>query len=97
MSTDLEKQSQNYANVHIGSNSANGDLSSSQDIDDTVIDPEDPGEAQVVKIRQHNRFLRSLRTFETGLDRKMKFEAMGVERIPEDKRRPPQILNVSAL
>lgn len=59
------------------------------------MDPMDPGEAEVVNIRQGNSLLRSLRNFETWMDRKLSFEAMGVERIPENKRKPPQILNAS--
>jgi len=64
------------------------------DFNDIVIDPNDPGEIQVANIRRTNGVLRHLRNLETWMDRKMKFEAMGVERIPEDKRKPPQILNV---
>ena len=64
--------------------------------DGLVMDPLDPGEAEVVNIRQGNSVLRSLRDFETWMDRKLNFEAMGVERIPENKRKPPQILNASA-
>ncbi|MCJ1245876.1 hypothetical protein MMC30_003080 [Trapelia coarctata] len=64
------------------------------DFDDIVIDPNDPGEIRAANIRRVNGLLRRLRNFETWMDRKMKFEAMGVERIPEDKRKPPQILNM---
>ena len=64
---------------------------------DRVVDPADPGEAQVATIRQSNGVLRWLRHAETWLDRKLNFEAMGVERMPESKRRPPEILNVSDL
>ena len=60
-----------------------------------VMDPTDPGEADVANIRQGNSLLRSLRNFETWMDRKLNFEAMGVERIPENRRKPPQILNAS--
>lgn len=63
--------------------------------DGQVVDPMDPGEAEVVNIRQGNKVLRSLRELETWMDRKLKFEAMGVERIPENSRRPPQLLNAS--
>lgn len=64
--------------------------------DGPVIDPMDPGEAEVVHIRQSNKLLRSLRHLETWMDRKLNFEAMGVERIPENSRKPPQLLNASA-
>lgn len=64
--------------------------------DDQVVDPMDPDEAEVVNIRQGNKVLRSLQDLETWMDRKLKFEAMGVERIPENNRRPPQLLNASA-
>lgn len=63
--------------------------------DGHVVDPMDPGEAEVVNIRQGNKVLRSLRELETWMDRKLKFEAMGVERIPENSRRPPKLLNAS--
>jgi len=66
----------------------------SHDFNDIVIDPNDPGEIQVANIRRTNGVLQHLRNLETWMDRKMKFEAMGVERIPEDKRKPPQILNL---
>ena len=59
-----------------------------------LIDPADPGEARVADIRRGSRILQKLRAAETWLDRKLNFEAMGVERIPEDKRRPPSVLNV---
>lgn len=64
--------------------------------DGQVVDPMDPGEVEVVNIRQGNKLLRSLRNLETLLDRRLNFEAMGVERIPENSRRPPQVLNVNA-
>ena len=59
-----------------------------------VIDVNDPGETQVAGIRQGSEILSALRRAETWLDRKLHFEAMGVQRVPEDKRQPPQILNV---
>lgn len=65
------------------------------DFKDIVIDPNDPGEIQVANIRRSSGLLRRLRNFETWMDRKMNFEAMGVERVPQDKRKPPKILNVS--
>lgn len=62
---------------------------------DLPFDADDSGEAEVIKIRNGNKVLRKLRDMEEWMNRKMKFEAMGVERIPEDKRQPPQTLNVS--
>ncbi|KAH8801470.1 nucleoside transporter [Xylogone sp. PMI_703] len=66
--------------------------------------PEDPppeigeyfghGELEVIKIREGNSVLRKLRAAEMWMDRKLKIESMGAERIPEDERRPPQILNM---
>lgn len=53
------------------------------------------GDAQVRTIRESNAVLRFFGNIETRIDSFSKFEAMGVERIPEDKRRPPQKLNVS--
>lgn len=64
---------------------------------DHVMDPNDAGEVQVMNIRQRNRVLRTLRRAERWMNGKMQFEAMGVERVPEDKRVPPGILNVSGL
>jgi hypothetical protein len=54
----------------------------------------DPGDAQVGAIRESNSILRFLASVEKRIDRAAKFEAMGVERVPESKRRPPQKLNV---
>src|SRR5215471_6768643 len=36
-----------------------------------------------------------MRNIEMTIARKLKFEPMGVERIPDNKRKPPQIFNVS--
>lgn len=54
----------------------------------------DHGDARIDAIRQKKPVLRFLANLESRIDRFAKFEAMGVERVPEDKRRPPQILNV---
>ncbi|KAE8349441.1 permease for cytosine/purines, uracil, thiamine, allantoin-domain-containing protein [Aspergillus coremiiformis] len=59
-----------------------------------IVDPEDEGEKHMRKIQEGNSLLRSLRNFETWIDRRLGVEAMGVERVPEEKRRPPQILNM---
>jgi hypothetical protein len=55
----------------------------------------DPERERINAIRQSNAVLRSLAGLESRIDKFTKFEAMGVERVLEDERRPPQILNVS--
>ena len=91
----MDQEKKTHYNVDVESASAEG-ISSVGSTGDQVMDPNDAGEGEVMKIRQGNSVLRSLRKAETWMDRKMKLEAMGVERIPEDKREPPSILNVSA-
>ncbi|KID84157.1 Permease, cytosine/purine, uracil, thiamine, allantoin [Metarhizium guizhouense ARSEF 977] len=54
----------------------------------------DHGDARIDAIQQKKPVLRFLANLESRIDRFAKFEAMGVERVPEDKRRPPQILNM---
>ena len=56
----------------------------------------DIGDAQVGAIRESNGILRFLAGVEKRIDKVTKFEAMGVERVPEDKRQPPQKINVNA-
>ena len=90
---DVEKNAGIAENGSTGADSSNDGKSPPRT---HMIDPTDPGEADVVKIRQKYGVLRRLRDAETWLDRKLKFEAMGVERIPDEKRRPPQKLNVSS-
>ncbi|GAO18700.1 hypothetical protein UVI_02053060 [Ustilaginoidea virens] len=51
-------------------------------------------DAKTDTIQQKNPVLRFLVNLESRIDRFAKFEAMGVERVPEDKRQPPQILNM---
>ena len=90
--------SMNYATDHKGvveDNAPVGRLNARSF--DGPIDPKDPGEAKIAKIRQGNGILRRLRWAETWFDRHFRFEAQGVERIPDDKRQPPQILNVRTL
>ncbi|KAG8406226.1 hypothetical protein J3459_019306 [Metarhizium acridum] len=53
----------------------------------------DYGDTKIDFIQQKNPVLRFLANLESRIDRFAKFEAMGVARVPEDKRRPPQILN----
>lgn len=55
----------------------------------------DPGEARVGAIRESSAVLRFLVGVESRIGSLARLEAMGVERVPEDKRRPPQKLNVS--
>lgn len=54
----------------------------------------DPSDARVGAIRESNGVLRFLASIEKRIDGATKFEAMGVERVPESKRQPPQRLNV---
>ena len=83
--------------VIVGNPVSDSKSSPSASILDQVMDPDDAGEAQVLNIRQRNGVLRTLRRAERWMNRKTQFEAMGVERVPEDKRKPPGILNVSRL
>ncbi|OAQ59236.1 nucleoside transporter [Pochonia chlamydosporia 170] len=55
---------------------------------------DDYGNAKIDAIQQRNPALRFLANLESRIDRFAKFEAMGVERVPEDQRKPPQILNM---
>ncbi|KAL6249913.1 hypothetical protein RBB50_002214 [Rhinocladiella similis] len=52
------------------------------------------GEVDVIKIQEGNAVLRKLREAELWLDRKLKIEGMGAERIPDSERRPPHVLNM---
>lgn len=52
------------------------------------------GEARVEAIRESNAILRFFSNLNTSIGKLAAFEARGVERVPEDKRRPPQKLNV---
>ncbi|KAH7019709.1 putative NCS family nucleoside transporter [Ilyonectria destructans] len=54
----------------------------------------DPGRERINAIRQNNAVLRFLADLESRIDKLTKFEAMGVERVLEDERRPPQVLNM---
>jgi hypothetical protein len=85
---DLEKQSQLH-HTQVNNDSATAS------VDTAHVDPRDTGETQVSAIRENNGILRLLVSVEKHIDRLTKFEAMGVERIPEDQRSPPQKLNVS--
>lgn len=50
---------------------------------------------RVDEIQHSNVLLRGLARLEKRMDKISGFEAMGVERVPEDERKPPEILNVS--
>lgn len=56
--------------------------------------PDDHDEARVDAIRESNTFLRILSNLNSRIAELAEFEARGVERVPEDRRRPPQKLNV---
>lgn len=55
------------------------------------------GELEVIRIREGNGVLRQLRAAELWMDRKLKIEGMGAERIPESDRKPPRVVNVCTL
>lgn len=86
---DIEKHSQ-HRQSRIGADNAHLTLHN----DDLATG--DYGEARVDAIRGSNGFLRMLSNLNNRMARLAEFEAKGVERIPEDKRRPPQNLNVSS-
>ena len=52
---------------------------------------------KVRDIRQHNRFVRSMANAEGWLDAKMGIELQGIDRIPEEQKRPPQLINIFLL
>lgn len=87
MATLVDVEKQNHAQVDDDSAAASSDRD--------VASAENSGDAQVRAIRDSNAILRFLVNIEKRIDGLMNFEAMGVERIPEDKRTPPQKLNVS--
>ncbi|KFY15557.1 hypothetical protein V492_01898 [Pseudogymnoascus sp. VKM F-4246] len=84
---DVEKQNQ-LGDAQIDNDSA----AASSDRDPAHA--ENSSDAQIRKIRENNVVLRFLVSIEKRIDRFANFEAMGVERIPEDKRVPPQKLNM---
>lgn len=53
------------------------------------------GEKRIDAIRESNAILRFFSNLNNGIGKLAAFEVRGVERVPEDKRRPPQKLNVS--
>lgn len=62
--------------------------------DDFYAGPRGRGELEVVQIRERFSVLRKLRAVETRLDNKLGVEKTGAERIPEDQRQPPSVMNV---
>lgn len=52
------------------------------------------GDVEVIKLRDSNVVLRNLRRAEVWMDRKFGVEAIGVDRISDDQRQPPRIINV---
>ena len=52
------------------------------------------GEVEVIEMRKRVPVLRKLKAAEAWLDKKLGIETTGADRIPEDQRRPPSILNV---
>jgi hypothetical protein len=85
---DVEKQS-HVQNTQIDDDSA----ATSSDRDPAPA--EDETDVQVRTIRENTAIVRFLANLEKRIDGLTTFEAMGVERVPEDKRTPPQKLNVS--
>jgi hypothetical protein len=60
-------------------------------------EPQDSDSEEVIKARelqQRSGFLRKLRDGEEWLDRKMGIETQGIDRIHEEDKRPPSIINV---
>lgn len=53
------------------------------------------GELEVIQIRESNAVLRKLQAAEAWMDKKLGVETIGAERVPEDQRKPPRIVNVS--
>ncbi|KAB8236441.1 purine-cytosine permease family protein [Aspergillus alliaceus] len=88
---EMERKQKSLWRVGIESDTSSLPLTQSGNM---AINLGDEGERHMGSMQEDNGLLRSLRNFETWIDRKLGVEAMGVERVPEDKRRPPQILNM---
>lgn len=58
---------------------------------------QDAGNAEVASLREKTSVFAKMRAWELWLDRKLKFEPMGIERLHEDARRPPRSMNVSCV
>lgn len=85
---DLEKQTQQHQ-TQIDSDSLDSSIQRNAPTTDVRDD------ARVDAIRKNNTVLRFFSNLNTRLSALNAFEARGVERVPEDQRRPPQKLNVS--
>ena len=53
--------------------------------------------AKVREIQHENKLIRMMRESEEWLDKKMGIELQGIDRIPEEQKQPPSILNVFLL
>ncbi|OBT93536.1 hypothetical protein VE01_08294 [Pseudogymnoascus verrucosus] len=89
MATSMDVEKQNQAGHEQIDDDSAGTSS-----DRNITPPENLDDAQVRTIREGNAILRFLVNVEKRIDGRTKFEAMGVERIPDDKRSPPQKLNM---
>jgi hypothetical protein len=50
--------------------------------------------ARAREIQQQNRVIRTMRNAEEWLDAKIGIETRGIDRIPEEQKRPPHIINI---
>ena len=53
--------------------------------------------ARVRGIQQENKFIRKMRESEEWLDKKMGIELQGIDRIPEEQKQPPHLINIFLL
>ncbi|MCJ1317890.1 hypothetical protein MMC15_003217 [Xylographa vitiligo] len=68
--------------------------------DVTTVDVDHDNTAEVARVRdiqQQNRVVRSMRHAEEWLDSKMGIELQGIDRIPEEEKRPPHLINIFLL
>ncbi|KAE8375250.1 permease for cytosine/purines, uracil, thiamine, allantoin-domain-containing protein [Aspergillus bertholletiae] len=79
---------------HEGIELHEGSLASRMGRTHAAVDLSDPREKHIRPSPEGNGLLRSLRNVETWVDRRLGVEVMGIERVPEDQRRPPQKLNM---
>lgn len=77
------------------------DLESNKEVVDVTTTDIDHGSVDEVavarEIQQQNGVIRSLRHAEEWLDAKMGIELQGIDRIPEEKKQPPHIINIFLL
>lgn len=50
----------------------------------------------VIRLRESNPVLAKMRAAELWMNKKLKIEPMGIERLPDEQRRQPSVLNVSS-